>query len=127
MPFLDIPVQQMVEQLADIMRFFDTLMPVPEQVIEVPKILLDDVPMRTAVRDAQLAEQLVEVPTTASFSSLQRTVEQNVDMPVPGHGGRFAGLQGFQTEQSSTAPWAQIVDILVSGGGPRGSPTFQLV
>ena len=34
---LDIPVPQMVEQLADIMRFFDTLV-VPEQVIEVPKI-----------------------------------------------------------------------------------------
>ena len=30
---------------------------------------------------------------------------------------RFAGLQGFPPEQSSTAPLAQIVDIPVSGGG----------
>ena len=44
---LDAPVPQMVEQLPDVMRFFDFLLPVPEQVIEVPKILLDDVPMRT--------------------------------------------------------------------------------
>ena len=42
---LDIPVPQMVEQLPDVLRFFDTLLLVPEQVIEVPKILLDDVPL----------------------------------------------------------------------------------
>ena len=77
------------------MHFFDTLMPDPEQVVEVPKILPDDVPMRTAVRDAQLAEQLVKVPTIVSLSLLQRIMEQNVDIPVPGHGGRFAGLQGL--------------------------------
>ena len=66
----DDPVPQMVEQLPDVMRFFDFLLPVPEQVIEVPKILLDDVPMRTAVRDTQLAEHLVEVPTIVSNSWL---------------------------------------------------------
>ena len=32
--------------------------------------------MRTAVRDTRLAEQLVEVPTIVSFSSLQWIVEQ---------------------------------------------------
>ena len=80
---LDIPVPQMVGQLADIMHFFDTLTPDPEQVIEVPKILPDKVPMRTSVRDTQLVEQLVEVPTIISFSSLQRTMEQHVDIPVP--------------------------------------------
>ena len=32
---LDIPVLQLVDQLADVMRFYDTLLPVPEQVIEV--------------------------------------------------------------------------------------------
>ena len=57
---LEAPVPQMVEQLPD------------EQVIEVPKILPEDVPMRASVRDSQLAEQLVEVPTIISFSSLQR-------------------------------------------------------
>ena len=81
------------------MRFFDMLLPVPEQVIEVPKILLDAV-----LRDPQLVEQLVEVPTIVSYSWLQLRMEQNVDIPVPGRGGRIAGLQGFLSRQSSTAP-----------------------
>ena len=51
--------------------------------------------MRTAVRVPQLAEQLVEVPTIISYSSLQRTVEQHVDIPVPDGGGPISGLQGF--------------------------------
>ena len=38
LPTLDDPAPQMVEQLPDIMHFFDTLTPDPEQVIEVPKI-----------------------------------------------------------------------------------------
>ena len=102
---LDAPVPQMVEQLPDIMHFFDTI-------IEVPKILPDDVPMRTAVCDTQLEEQVVEVPTIISFSSLQRIKEQNVDIPVPGGGGRLAGLQGFPPRQGSTAADVeQIVDI----------------
>ena len=42
---LDIPVPQLVDQLADVMRFFDTLLPVPKQAIEVPNILLNDVPV----------------------------------------------------------------------------------
>ena len=41
----------------------------------MPKILPFDVPMRTVVRVPQLAEQLVEVPTIVSYSSLQWTVE----------------------------------------------------
>ena len=79
---------------------FDTLLPVPEQVIEVPKLLPEDVPTRTMVRDTQLVEQLVEVPTIVSYSSLQRTMEQNVDFPVPDR-----GVQGFssQTEFNSVA------------------------
>ena len=66
-PILDDPAPQMVEQLQDIMSSFDTLLPVPEQVIEVPKIFPVDVPVRTTVRDTQLAEQLVEVPTIVSL------------------------------------------------------------
>ena len=93
-----------VEQLPDIMRFFDTLMLDPEQVIDVPKILPEDVPLRAVLRDTQLAEQLVEVPTILSFSLLQRMRVQSVDIPVPGGGGRFAGLQGFLPGQGSTAP-----------------------
>ena len=89
-------------------------------VIEVPKILLDDVPVRTAVRVPQLAEQLVEVPTVVSCSSFQQTMEQHVDIPVPGRGGRNVGLQGFLPGQNSTAPVAQIVANPAPSGGPKG-------
>ena len=65
--------------------------------------------------------------TIVSYSLLQRTLEQHVDIPVPGGGGRHAGLQGFDPEQNSTATLSsaeriseriveQIVDIPVSGG-----------
>ena len=103
-PSLDVPVPQMVDQLPDIDQFFPALCPDPEQVIEVPKILPLDVPMRAALRVTQLEEQLVEVPTTVSYSSLRRTVGQLVDIPVPGGGGSVPGLQGFLPGQSSTAP-----------------------
>ena len=102
-PTLDVPVPQLVDQLPDIEQFFRALSPDPEQVIEVPKILPFDVPMRAALRFTQLVEQLVEVPTIISFSSLQRTVEQHVDIPVPGGEGPSSGLQGFSSGQSSTA------------------------
>ena len=36
---LDAPVPQTVEQLPDVLQFFDTLTTDPEQVIDVPKIL----------------------------------------------------------------------------------------
>ena len=125
---LDIPVPQMVDQLPDIEQFFRALSPDPEQVVEVPKILPFDVPMRTAVPVPQLAEQLVEVPTIISYSSLQRTVEQHVDIPVPGGKGPSSGLQSISSGQSSTATPSskkriseriaeQIVDFPVSRGG----------
>ena len=78
-----------LRQLVEMCRKLDIL--IPEQAIEVPKILLDDVSMRTVT---QLAEQQVEVRMIISFSSLQRTVEQNVGIP----GG---GLQGFRPGQCS--------------------------
>ena len=129
-PALDVPVPQMVDQLPDIEQFFRVLSPDPEQVVEVPKILPFDVPVRTAVRVPQLAEQLVEVPTVISYSSFQRTVEQLVDIPVPGGGGPSSGLQGFFfSGQSSTASPSskkriseriveQIVDPVSCGGLP---------
>ena len=95
---LDAPVPQTVEQLQDIMLFFDTLPPIPEQVIEVSKILLDDVPTRAVLRDTQLVEQLVEVPTIVPYSSLsllQVLMEQNVGVPVVGGSGAGGGLPGF--------------------------------
>ena len=103
MQILDAPVPQTLEQLPDVLQFFGTLLTDSEQVIEVPKILLEDVPMRAVLRDPQLAEQLVEVPTIVSYSWLQLHMEQNVDIPVPGRGGRSSGLQGFLPGQGSTA------------------------
>ena len=113
-PLLDDPVPQMVEQLPDVMRFFDLLLPVSEQVIEVPKILLDDVSMRTAVRDTQL----VEVPTIVSWSLLQLITKQNVDIPVPGRGEEFLVLKVFfldRVQQRCMVPW----NAFLSGLGSR--------
>ena len=112
---LDLPVPHMMDQLAELLnleedvldagRLVDRFFQVPELVIEVPKISLDVIPLRTLVPEPQLAEQLVEVPTIVSFSSLQRIMEQTVDIPVPQGGGGRVGvrsLQGFPG-QSSTA------------------------
>ena len=101
LPTLDDPVPQMVGQLLNLAHFLDTPLPDPEQLVEVPKILSDDVPMRALVRETQLAEQLVEVPTIVSWSLLQLITKKNVDIPVPGGGVR--GLQGFPPGQSSTS------------------------
>ena len=136
---LDLPVPHMVDQLAELLNLEEDVLdagrlldrPISEQVIEVPKISLDVIPLRTMVPEPQLAEQLVEVPTIVSFSSFQRTIEQTVDIPVPQGGGGRVGdrsLQGFPG-QSSTAycgadfPAAtaeQNVDIPV----PRGDRTL---
>ena len=73
---------------------------VPEQAIEVPKISSTPrPPRRRRVRFAeQTAEQLVEVPTIISYSSLCGIVEQNVDIPVPrGHGRVGLGLHPGQS------------------------------
>ena len=69
----------------------------------------------------QTAEQLVEVPSTVSFSSLQRTAEQSVDIPGtgrrPGSGG---GLQGLRPGQDSTALTLQFLVIVAVGLGLQG-------
>ena len=81
-PLLQAFVPQMVEQLVDILAPLDFR--VAEQVIEVPKISSPSRHCRRRVRFAeQTADQLVEVPTIISYSSLlQRTMEQTVDIPV---------------------------------------------
>ena len=78
-------------------------LPVTEQVIDVPKISSSSCPSRAVLNEPQLVEQLVEVPTIISYSSLQRITEQHVDIPVPRRGGRYPGLQGLLSRQSSTA------------------------
>ena len=98
---LDVPVPQMGELLPNIVQFFAAQLPVvAEPVIEVPQILLDRIPQRLGdrLRQPQMVEQLVHVPTVVSYSSLQQlTAEQIVDIPVPGRagGGERGGLQGF--------------------------------
>ena len=124
-PTLDVPVPQMESQLVEVCRQLDTH--VPEQAIEVPKIT--STPRhsrRRRVRFAQqTAEQLVEVPTIISYSSLHGLVEQNVDIPVPhGRGGRVGvrGLQGFPGQDSTAVVGADRVDIPVPrSGGLQGS------
>ena len=61
-PTLDVPVLLMGEQLVDVLRFFDTLCPVAEQVIDVPKIILEDIPARRLCRPFSLSFPLVPVP-----------------------------------------------------------------
>ena len=85
--------------------------------------LTDRVPQRLVERCfPQLVEQLVEVPTIISYSSLfQQTLEQNVDIPTSVH--EVSGsLHGFPPEQSSAQRTAsQIADIPVPGSGVSGS------
>ena len=86
----------------DVFQFFDTFLPVvTEQVIDVPKIIFEDIPTRTPLREPQLVETLAEVPTESVF------VEQTVDIPVPAGGGRLVDLQSFlpRTEFNSLWQW----------------------
>ena len=130
-PMLHVLVPQMVEQLVDILAPLDFR--VGEQVIEVPKIVCPPRAARTVLRAPQTADQLVEVPTIISYSSLpQRTMEQNVAIPVPlGRGGRNADPPGFLRGQGPTAHSSsleriseqiveQIADIPVARGDPHG-------
>ena len=89
---LDVLEPQMGNQLVEVLRKIDTR--TSHQVIEVPKIFPDRVPQRLVeCHPPQMAEQLMEVPTIVSFSSLQQhTVEQIIDIPVPGRGGELGGL-----------------------------------
>ena len=149
---LDVPVPQTGGQLVDFMQNLGTST-LDEQVIAVPKISLDRIPQRSALRRTQKAEQLVEVATDSAYAfgaaissalsgglqgflpeqdslRLQRAVEQTKDIPVPGRGGGGArgGLQGFLAEQDSLRlqrAVEQIMDIPVPGGGARGGlPDF---
>ena len=110
------------------MQQFDVLAGA-EPVIEVPKISLDKTRRRRMVdvsRPPRTAEQLVEVPTIISFSSLQ-SVERNIDIPVPRvRGGGGGGLPGFRPGQGSpAADVEQIVGIPVPQCRRRSSGGLQ--
>ena len=118
---LDDPVPQTVEQLQDMLQFFDRLSAVPEPVIEVPKIYTEDVPMRAVLRATQLVEQLDAIMA-------QRTVEQNVDIPAVGGSGTGGGPSGFLPGQNYSVTAEQIVDNPVrpvGAGDLEGCPRGQ--
>ena len=132
-PSLDVPEPQMGDQLVAVLQKIDTV--IPEQVIAVPKISYDSTPQRVVDRRRpQEAEQLVEVPTIVSFSSLLPNAEQIVVTPGVGCRGGWGGPQGLPAGQSSTAfsgahhfPAAtaeQIVDIPVPRRGSGGIQGF---
>ena len=109
---LDDPVPQMEgDQVVEFMKKIDAPA-LDEQVIAVPKISLDRIPQRCPRRRPRRAEQLVEVPTIISYSSLQkRNAEQIIDIPVPhdrsGRGGG-GGLQGFSQGRDNSVLWSRI-------------------
>ena len=102
---LDVPVPQMGVELADILKCVDLQLPI-EQVIDVTKISQDSIQPRSVLRRPQTAEQLVEVPTIISYSSLlQRTDELIVDIPVPGRGGGWREVSKVLTLDRVQQPW----------------------
>ena len=114
------------DQLPDILSFFGALMPDTEQVVEVSKILLDDVPMRAAERDTQLEEQLVEVPTNSGYALAvvasklcsRREIRHILSQGRGGRGAR-GGLQGSRAGQNSTEHLEQNVNTPVPHGRGR--------
>ena len=107
---LDVPVPQLGDRVVDLLREIDAPALV-EQVIAVPKISLDRVPQRSVCRRARRAEQLVEVPTIVSYSSLQqRTAKQTVDIPVPlGRGDRGDRIQQCLWSRTLTFQFLMVV------------------
>ena len=111
---LDLPVPQLVDNVLDALRIPER--PMAVQVIEVPKILIDVIPCRSLVLEPQTAEQL---PTVLSPTRIALQIaEQLVDTPVPQGRGGNRRVQGFLSEQSTTAQIVeQLVDMPFSGGG----------
>ena len=103
LPALDVLVPQMMDQPLVLLAAFDVL--VPEQVIEVPKMLTPTRCHRTTLSVPQTAEQLVEAPTIVSLIDVIRHL---VELIVGGGGS--GGLPGFLPGQSYSLSAEQIVD-----------------
>ena len=107
-PLLHVFVPQMVEQLVYILTPLD--FPVPEQVIEVPKIVCPHRAARTVLGAPQTVEQLVEAPAIVSLIEvIRQPVEQPVDIPVRAWGGTVWTSSRF-------SPWPEF---LVCGADRR--------
>ena len=111
---LDAPVPQVVDSAMDFFRRLD--LPVAEQVIDVPMISSSSCSSRAVLREAQMAEQLVDVPIQHIVELL---LQHPVDIPVLQVGVSGGGQQGFLSGQGSVGE--QIVDIPASGRGVSGS------
>ena len=61
LPSLDVPVPLRGQQLVVVYKLLDVMG--PEQVIEVPKIFVGDIPPRRLCREPQMVDQLVTAPT----------------------------------------------------------------
>ena len=118
-PLLHDVVPQMVEQLVDFLTPLD--FPVPEQVIEVPKIVCPLRAARTVLGAPQTVEQLLEAPTIVSLIDVTRQpVEQPVDIPVRAWDGTCGRLQDFLPGHFSSSSVEQIADIPVPHHGIFG-------
>ena len=107
---------QMVEQMVDLLSPLD--FPVPEQVVEVPKVVCPPRAARTVLGAPQTVEQLVEAPTIVSLTDvIKQSVEQPVDIPVRAWSGTGGRLEGFLPGQYSSSSVEQIVDIPVPHHG----------
>ena len=124
LPYVQIlggPVPQLGDQVVELLQKIDAPALV-EQVIAVPKISLDRIPQRSVCRRPRRAEQLVEVPTIVSFSSLQQQSFQFLMVVAIGAVGWVSSR--LRPGQNSTALGGALhVDIPVPHG--RGGPAGQ--
>ena len=115
-PMLQMVMPQMVEQLVDLLSPLD--FPVPDQVIEVPKIVCPPRAARTVLGAPQTVEQLVEAPTIVSLIDvIRQPVEQTVDIPVRARVGTGGRLQGVLPRQYCSSSVELIADIPVPHHG----------
>ena len=115
-PLLDAPVPQTVDQLVEVLRPLDTV--VPEQVIEAPKITFHDaIPQRAVLPVPQMAEQLVDEPVP-SFDDFE-LVEAGEGGGRGGGGGGAAAhgparmIPGTRAWDAEGHEWSRVV-------GPAG-------
>ena len=108
LPALDDPAPLMGEQLVEVYKFLDFM--VPEQVIEVPKIFVDDILPRRLCREPKMVDQFVTVPTNPDSvlcvltrSPAPPVEDQLVEVPpiVPQLDPFFAGADGYVWRQLS--------------------------
>ena len=117
LPMLDAPVPLVVEQPVEVLKILDNLLPDVEQVIEVPKIILHQVPHCAVPLEPQLVEQLVEVPTLVSPSLPVDVKEQDTIVAVVSDA---AGRTSFQVSGPRGRWWWPSGSRHTQWGHPEG-------